>query len=102
MVLKRPDHFLLPCRQQLDEAKEDLIGAFQNLLEQKRQILSINAGKMNALSPLSTLARGYSITYKEADGSLLRSAATVTAGEKVKIILHRGQLLCRVEETKRE
>jgi len=99
MALKRPDHFLMPRRQQLDEAKEDLIRAFRNLLAQKRQLLLQQAGKLDALSPLSTLGRGYSLTFKEADGSLLRTAAAIAAGEKVKVILHRGQLICTVEET---
>lgn len=102
IAFQRPDRFLLPRRQQLDEAKEGLVRSLTSRLEQKRKLLLLRVGKLDALSPLSTLGRGYSICYKEADGTLLRMATEATVGEKVKIILSRGQLLCLVEETKRE
>ncbi|MBP9664803.1 MAG: exodeoxyribonuclease VII large subunit [Pyrinomonadaceae bacterium] len=47
--------------------------------------------KLNALSPLAVLTRGYSIT-QTADGAVLRDAAQVKAGDKLKIRLERGKL----------
>lgn len=53
--------------------------------------------RLNALSPLATLERGYSISRK-ADGAVLTSAKQVSVGDRVEIQLADGHLACRVEE----
>lgn len=58
--------------------------------------LSKVAAKLEALSPLSVLGRGYSLTWT-AQGKLLRRAADVSAGDAVQVELHEGRLDCRVE-----
>ncbi|MGH7406862.1 MAG: exodeoxyribonuclease VII large subunit [Candidatus Methylomirabilales bacterium] len=56
-------------------------------------------GKLESLSPLAILARGYSITRLLPDLSIVKEAAAVRPGEAVTVLLHRGSLACRVEET---
>ena len=53
--------------------------------------------KLEALSPLATLARGYAICRDEA-GHVLLDADQVTKEDKVHIRLSKGALLCEVEE----
>jgi len=53
--------------------------------------LAQDMAKLNALSPLAVLTRGYSIT-QAADGSVVRDAGRVKAGDKLKIRLERGKL----------
>jgi exodeoxyribonuclease VII large subunit len=55
------------------------------------------AQRLNALSPLATLQRGYSISRKT-DGAVLTSAEQVSIGDRVEIQLANGHLACRVEE----
>ena len=55
------------------------------------------AQRLNALSPLATLERGYSISRKT-DGEVLTSAEQVSIGDRVEIQLADGHLACRVEE----
>ena len=55
------------------------------------------AQHLNALSPLATLKRGYSITRKT-EGEVLTTAEQVSVGDKVKVQLARGHLRCRIEE----
>ena len=55
------------------------------------------AQRLNALSPLATLQRGYSISRKT-DGAVLTSAEQVLIGDRVEIQLANGHLACRVEE----
>jgi exodeoxyribonuclease VII large subunit len=50
---------------------------------------------------LSILGRGYSVTQDE-KGAVVREAAKVRPGDKVLTRLHRGRIVCRVEETERE
>ena len=44
------------------------------------------------------MARGYSLAYKEKDGTLLRRAEEAAAGDRVRLRLSEGMLACRVEE----
>jgi exodeoxyribonuclease VII large subunit len=52
---------------------------------------------LRALSPAATLDRGYSIVRREADGTLVRDAASVAAGEQVTITVSRGRIGATVD-----
>ncbi|MEK6712214.1 MAG: exodeoxyribonuclease VII large subunit, partial [Nitrospinota bacterium] len=85
-------------RQSLVERLRRLLAAQGRLRERKGAALAAQAGRLEAVSPLAVLARGYSLAYRERDGLLLRSAAQAAPGERVRLRLHRGTLACRVEE----
>lgn len=54
------------------------------------------AGRLQILSPLATLSRGYSIIERERDGSVVRKPDEVTAGERIRARLAEGELHCVV------
>jgi exodeoxyribonuclease VII large subunit len=57
------------------------------------------AARLDSLSPLAVLGRGYAVCWT-ADGSrIVRDAATVTEGDRVKVRLERGELRCEVKGT---
>ena len=64
-------------------------------LNGKRRAWQIAAAQLDTLSPLATLARGYSIC-KDSSGNTVTDAAQVHVGEEVHLRLSRGQLACRV------
>jgi exodeoxyribonuclease VII large subunit len=74
--------------------------ALQNLMSAQliraRHELAAAATTLNALSPLSTLDRGYSI-IRDQQGSILRSSADTQPGATVVASLAQGTLECRVE-----
>ena len=55
------------------------------------------AQRLDALSPLATLKRGYSISRK-ADGTVLTASEEVSVGDRIEVQLAQGHLACRVEE----
>ena len=55
------------------------------------------AQRLDALSPLATLKRGYSISRKT-DGEVLAAAEQVSVGDRIEVQLAQGHLACRVEE----
>jgi exodeoxyribonuclease VII large subunit len=55
------------------------------------------SARLDALSPLSVLGRGYAVCWNETRDSIIRSAAGVTHGERVQVTLAEGELTCRVE-----
>ncbi|MEW6457091.1 MAG: exodeoxyribonuclease VII large subunit [Acidobacteriota bacterium] len=52
--------------------------------------------RLISLSPLNVLERGYSITMK--DNLIIKEASQVGKGDSVNIILHKGELMCQVED----
>jgi exodeoxyribonuclease VII large subunit len=67
---------------------------FERLAERLQRL----ARALNALSPLATLARGYSIVTDATSGAVLRDASAVAVGRAVTARLARGVLHCRVEK----
>jgi exodeoxyribonuclease VII large subunit len=69
------------------------------LLVNCRQHLLTRTERLEALSPLAVLGRGYSIT-QTLSGTPIVSANTVSEGDLVTTRLHQGELVCRVESIK--
>ena len=82
----------------LDRLNDRLQGAPRLLLERRRAALDHTAARLNALSPLATLARGYAIV--RAGGEAVREAASVSAGDRLEIELAAGGLGARVEDVR--
>jgi exodeoxyribonuclease VII large subunit len=85
----------------LDEQRRSLesrlSAAMRQVLGDRHHRLGGAARALEAVSPLATLSRGYAIALRESDGSVLRSATDVAAGERLLTRLHRGEVVCRVE-----
>ena len=75
--------------------------AVERRLNDSERDLHTLAQRLNALSPLATLQRGYSISRKT-DGQVLTSAEQVSIDDRVEIQLADGHLACRVEELSSE
>ena len=75
--------------------------AVERRLNDSERDLRTLAQRLNALSPLATLERGYSISRKT-DGQVLTSTEQVLIGDRVEIQLADGHLACRVEELSSE
>ncbi len=66
-------------------------------LENIRQEFGDNAARIEVLSPLKTLARGYAIVTRGNSGEVAVDAATLAAGEQLLLKFYKGQARCRVE-----
>jgi exodeoxyribonuclease VII large subunit len=86
------------ARSSLTRDRERLERAPALLVERKRAGLEGLAGRLQALSPRKTLARGYAIV--RTDNEIVRSSAEVESGKRVDVELAEGGFGARVEETK--
>ena len=75
-------------KKQIDEVGKELNTAFINKLQNCNAVLTEKAIQLEALSPLKTLARGYSLIYKE--DKLIKSAQQLSGGEQIDIQLSDG------------
>jgi exodeoxyribonuclease VII large subunit len=82
-VLSRPMDGVNLRGRRLDELSLRLASAAKGLLRDRRAALGAAAGKLESLSPLAVLGRGYSLTYSADDGRLISSAATVRVGQRL-------------------
>jgi exodeoxyribonuclease VII large subunit len=61
--------------------------------------LSVAVGRLEALSPLRVLARGYAVVTKEGETAPVTDAARVAVGEELRVRLARGRVRARVVST---
>lgn len=84
--------------QRLDDTTDRLGRAVKQRLNRSQQRVEATAAQLESLSPLNVLARGYSLTRKESDQSVVRRADQVRPGERIVTLVHTGRLISRVEE----
>jgi exodeoxyribonuclease VII large subunit len=61
--------------------------------------LGVSAGRLEALSPLSVLARGYAVCFNEDRSAVVRRASQVATGDLVRVRLSEGELQCEVRDS---
>ena len=95
-VLKSPVNVILRIKQEVDDLVSAMSTRIGHLTELKEKDLSVLAGKLNMLSPLSVLERGYSITLK--GGKVLKNIKSVKKGDSVETRLHGGYIVSEVTD----
>jgi exodeoxyribonuclease VII large subunit len=94
--LHRPVQRVREHQQSLDHSSELLVRAMRERLGRSEERWHNLLRRLESLNPASVLRRGFSVVESEA-GQIVRSAEQVRLGERVKITLHRGRLLSRIE-----
>ncbi len=97
-AFRRPFDRLHDLQRQLDELERRATVAIANKLDRTQSRVERLAGKLDSLSPLAVLSRGYSMTHR-ADGTLLRDARHVKPGDEIETRLAHGRIMSRVEKT---
>jgi exodeoxyribonuclease VII large subunit len=98
--LRRPLERIRQEEEHLDDWNERLQRAMQRRVEQLHEQLKGRAARLESLSPLNVLARGYSLTRKQDEAAMLHDAEQVQAGERLVTRLQHGEIISRVEETR--
>ena len=98
-ALQSPEGYLSQRRRSLEMLQTRLFAAENAKLSLSRQRFIGLTAKLDAMSPLKVLTRGYSMTQK-ADDTLVRSVQNVNRGEDIRISLSDGQILATVTDIK--
>jgi len=83
--------------QRLDDWHDRLGRIAGQRLERARERVEAFAARLETLSPLNVLARGYSLTRRE-NQEIVRSAEQVAPGERLITLVQHGRITSRVEE----
>ena len=100
-ALQSPTGYLDQRRNSLELLKSRLLSAQNAALTRKEQRYIAMVSKLDAMSPLKVLTRGYSMAQTEI-GEVLRSVRQVELGERIRISLADGSLSATVMEKKEE
>jgi exodeoxyribonuclease VII large subunit len=97
-VLCDPMTMVMLKEQHIDELSDQLIGGLEGCLNDYVSKLSLLATKLQALSPLNVMARGYSMTWLAEKRKLVRNVSEVTIDSLIETNLAEGMILSRVTE----
>ncbi|MDR1157947.1 MAG: exodeoxyribonuclease VII large subunit [Oscillospiraceae bacterium] len=97
-VLTSPAVYVQDRRMLLDLTHQRLVGAASEVLHRRKQGFVELVAKLDALSPLSVLTRGYAIATGP-DGRVLKEAGAVRPGDPIRLRLMRGEAHCIVQDT---
>ncbi|MCP4475642.1 MAG: exodeoxyribonuclease VII large subunit [Gammaproteobacteria bacterium] len=102
---QHPEKQLQLQQQQLQQLQQRLILAQQHHLQNSDNRLQTLVRALNAISPLATLARGYSIVRKlsaaEQVGEIVYRSDQLKKSDALQLILHQGQIDCQVTKIKK-
>ena len=96
-----PNQRLTRVEQQLNDRKHRLMRAIKTLIATKSANLGQLTRSLDTVSPLATLARGYSISY-DANGALLRSADQAQTGAKLSTQVADGLIISTIDTIEKE
>jgi len=93
--LRGPDATLRQMRQATARLGNSLVHGAASALEARRRQLGALAGRLDALSPLKVLDRGYAVVINQRDARAVLDAATVDVNDELDIRLARRRLTAR-------
>jgi exodeoxyribonuclease VII large subunit len=97
LLTQSPAHEIRSYRESIAQLIKELRGDMATILTAKRKGWEKEVARLDALSPLAILGRGYSITRRLPDNLILRAVDEVEIKGQVAVRLSRGELICRVE-----
>ena len=100
-ALRSPTGYIEQREKSLELLKNRLVAAQNQSITRKNQRYIAAVSKLDAMSPLKVLTRGYSMAQTEA-GEVLCSVRQVELGERISVLLSDGKLSATVMDKKEE
>ncbi|MDY4388338.1 exodeoxyribonuclease VII large subunit [Pectobacterium aroidearum] len=89
LMQQQPQTRIHRAQQRLQQLSYQMQSAVERQLNQNKQKLGIACSRLEGVSPLATLARGYNVTTAP-DGKVLKNVTQITPGETLKTRLQDG------------
>jgi exodeoxyribonuclease VII large subunit len=98
-VYKRPMELVYQRQQHLDTMIRVLSSTGKIRFVEHKNQLSLLVSRLDTLSPLGILARGYSVTRRMSDHAIVKTSGDVRAGDQIETIVAEGRLVSKVESS---
>jgi exodeoxyribonuclease VII large subunit len=95
---KRPWDLVGQVSQRADDLNRELLQRIKNYFEFHKNRLSLNEEKLEALSPLAVLKRGYSIARKLPKLEIIKDALLLKKEDRIEVKFSKGKVKSRVEQ----
>lgn len=99
-IIRKPERIVELSNDKLEELESSILRAFSEKIKLEERNLAINAGKLEALSPLSVLSRGYS--FVETDGEVIDSAEKLEIGSVVDLVMKDGRAGAKIVSVRKD
>ena len=99
-VLKNPENYIFALREKLNLDSTKMKSSFSNRLSESREAFAALCAKLDAMSPLATIARGYSVAY--VDKKPIKSVDEVNLNDCLNVKLVDGVINCTVNNVSKE
>lgn len=99
-VLKNPENYISSLKEKLNLNSTKMKSSFNNLLSENREAFTALCAKLDAMSPLATIARGYSVTY--INKKPIKSVDDVNLNDCLNVKLADGVINCTVNNVSKE
>ncbi len=96
-VFKQPYNKVYQERLRIEMLSKYMKKALEAEMKNNRNRLSVLVARLDILSPLSALARGYSLVKSKKDSALIKSVKNVKAGDRFEISLYDGKFDCTAD-----
>jgi len=100
-ALQSPDGYIHQLEKNLAFIKERMLSVQNQTMHRHQQRYLSNAAKLDALSPLKVLTRGYAVV-QTGEGNVIRSVADAPIGETVSVLLSDGSFTATVTQSEGE
>ncbi len=97
-ILRRPLNYIVQRQQHIDDLRKDMSVRIGHIVDMSGEKFNRIISKLEALSPVSILKRGYSITTKLPEGFIVKEAFSLKSGDCIETRLGQGKFKSRVEE----
>lgn len=97
ILFRTPTGLIDQYRQTVDEIKRNMVTEITHLVTLQRKSVQAISDKLDALSPLAILERGYSISSRLPEEQIVRSVEDVSVGDRLKTLFKDGEVISEVK-----
>ncbi len=97
-ILRQPLNLIMQYEQEIDDLRKDIAIRIDHIVKIRSENFNLVTSKLEALSPLAILRRGYSITAKLPEHVIIKNSDILKKGDEVETKLGNGKFRSRVEK----
>lgn len=95
-VFLKPKEKIIQLKQEVDDKEENLKKTFLHFFEIKKKNMQLLEGKVQSLNPLNILKRGYSVTIKKPENTIIKDSSKLKKDDEIEVKFHKGNITGKV------